>query len=231
MCFSAPASFIAGAALSVVGIATIRMTTRRSEIPFAAVPLLFGIQQIIEGLIWLSFQDGSPLPNRALTLVFSVFSHVLWPIFLPFAVGRLETVPWRRKTLSVCQLAGAAVGLYLLYFIVRFPVTSAVLGKHIAYESPHFYAVAVTLMYLVGACGGCLVSSNRIIRAFGAMLLVTFVVAYAIHAATLFSVWCFFAAILSVIVYAYFEVARRSLTTTSAPDSVGTIHAGSKADG
>jgi len=34
---------------------------------------------------------------------------------------------------------------------------------------------------------------------------VTFLAAYAIHAATLVPVWCFFAAILSLIVYVYFR--------------------------
>ena len=205
MCFSPTASFIAGAALSVVGIATIKRTTRRVEIPFAAIPLLFGIQQLIEGLIWLSFRDGSALPNMVLTFVYSLFSHVLWPIFVPFAVSQLETVPWRRKALAASQIAGAAVGLYLLYFLVQFAVTSRVVGEHIVYESPHFYAVAVMLLYVFGACGGCLLSSNRIIQAFGALLLATFVAAYLIHAATLFSMWCFFAAIMSLVVYAYFR--------------------------
>lgn len=209
MCFSPTASFIAGTALSVVGIATIKRTTRQVEIPFAAIPLLFGIQQLIEGLIWMSFREGSALPNAVLTFVYSLFSHVLWPIFVPFAVSRLETVPWRRKALAASQIAGVAVGLYLLYFIVQFAVTSRVVGKHIAYESPHFYAVAVTVLYVFGACGGCLLSSSRIIQAFGALLLATFVAAYVIHAATLFSMWCFFAAIMSFIVYAYFRNPHR----------------------
>ena len=51
--------------------------------------------------------------------------------------------------------------------------------------------------------------SSRTIQAFGALLLATFVAAYVIHIATLVSVWCFFAAILSVVVYAYFQLARR----------------------
>ena len=50
------------------------------EIPFALIPLLFGIQQLIEGLIWLSFVDGSSIDNASLTLAYSLFSHVLWPV-------------------------------------------------------------------------------------------------------------------------------------------------------
>lgn len=208
MCFSATASFVSGIALCAVGVATIRMASRRAEIAFAMIPLLFGVQQLTEGMIWLSFQDNSPIPNAALTFVYSLFSHVLWPIFIPFAVGQLETVPWRKRAVGACQIAGAAVGLYLLYFIVQFPVTSRVLEKHIAYESPHFYIVTVMLVYLSATCVSCLLSSSRIIQIFGALSLATFIGAYAIHVATLFSVWCFFAAILSFIVFDYFRQAR-----------------------
>ena len=208
MCFSATASFVSGTALCAVGVATIRMTSRRAEIALAMIPLLFGIQQLTEGMIWLSFQNNSPLPNTPLTFVYSLFSHVLWPIFIPFAVALLETVPWRKKAIEACQIAGAAVGLYLLYFIVQFPVTSEILGKHIAYESPHFYIVPVMLIYLIAACVSCLLSSSRVMQIFGVLSLATFLGAYAIHVATLFSVWCFFAAILSFMVCYYFRQAR-----------------------
>ncbi len=208
MCFSASASFIAGAALSAAGGATLRMTTRKSEIPLATIPLLFGMQQITEGMLWLSFRNDSSLPETTLTFVYSIFSHVLWPIFLPFAVGLLETVSWRKKALAVCQVAGASVGLYLSYVIVQFPVTARVLGQHIVYESPHFYIVAVMTLYLIATCVSSLLSSRRIIQLFGALSLITFLAAYAIHAATLVSMWCFFAAVLSFIVYCYFREER-----------------------
>ena len=51
MCFSAPASFIAGTALSAIGVAALRKTKSRSEVPFAMIPLLFGIQQVTEGVL------------------------------------------------------------------------------------------------------------------------------------------------------------------------------------
>jgi hypothetical protein len=208
MCFSASASFIAGATLTVAGVATLRLVTRPSQIPFALIPLLFGIQQIIEGLIWLSLANRSKIDNASLTLMYSVFSHVLWPVFMPFAVSLLETVPWRRKALAVCQVAGLAVGLYLLYFLLQYPVVSRVLGKHIVYESPHFYIVEVMFLYLISTCVSSMLSSNNIIRVFGVLALATFLGAYAIHVATMVSVWCFFAAVLSFIIYLYFRQER-----------------------
>ena len=205
MCFSASASFTAGLVLSATGVVTMRIASRSTQVPFAAIPLLFGIQQIIEGMIWLSFHNGSSLPNVILTFVYSLFSHVLWPIYMPYAVRRVETVAWRKNALVGLQIAGLLVGLYLMYFLVLFPVTSNVLGKHIVYESPHFYVLPVMTLYLLATCGSSLVSSNRVIRLFGALSLATFIGAYAIHVATLVSVWCFFAAVLSAMVYYYVE--------------------------
>jgi hypothetical protein len=44
MCFSATASFVAGTTLSTIGVVTITKVKQRSELPFALIPLLFGIQ-------------------------------------------------------------------------------------------------------------------------------------------------------------------------------------------
>ena len=208
MCFSASASFIAGTVLVGVGLATMRRAPRPSDLPFAAIPVLFGIQQLIEGLIWLSFRDGSTLSNPSLTLAYSLFSHVLWPWYVPFAVRGLETVAWRRQALLATQVAGLAVGGYLLVNLLKFPITSRVLGAHIVYETPHFYFGAVMGLYLVATCLSSLLASDRLVRVFGALTLLAFLAAYAIHAATLVSVWCFFAALLSVLVYRYFSSSR-----------------------
>ncbi|GAV20644.1 hypothetical protein MMIC_P1616 [Mariprofundus micogutta] len=51
MCFSATASFIAGGALTAIGVKTVKLAANRAELPFVSIPLLFGIQQIIEGVL------------------------------------------------------------------------------------------------------------------------------------------------------------------------------------
>jgi hypothetical protein len=66
MCFSASASFIAGGALTAVGVVTLKKTENKKEIPFAAIPLLFGIQQLIEGVIWLTLRHHAPELNMLL---------------------------------------------------------------------------------------------------------------------------------------------------------------------
>ena len=205
MCFSATASFVAGTALSAVGVATIRRVEQRSELPFAMIPLLFGVQQVVEGILWLTLRHDAPLIQQITTYVYSVFSHAFWPIYIPFAFGYLETVPWRKRAFRVFQAAGLAAGLYLLYFIITRPVTAQIDGQHIVqhvvYLSPHFYGVPVMVLYLAATCVSGLLSSHPFVRLFGVLAFVSFLATYFYYVRALISVWCFFAAILSVIIY------------------------------
>ena len=205
MCFSATASFTAGAALLVVGTATARLATGRAELPFAVIPLLFGIQQVIEGVLWLTLPAGPGLLNNVLTHAYSFFFHVFWPIYVPLAVLLLEPVRWRRQALFGIAVAGAAVGLYLLYVLVRLPIVAEVSNSHIAYLSPHFYVFAVMALYVLGTCVSLMVSSHSAVRLFGAAAFLAFMAAYFFYATWLISVWCFFAALLSGIVLLHFR--------------------------
>ena len=204
MCFSASASFAAGTALLAIGAVTLKKAGHRAELAYAAIPLLFGVQQLVEGMVWLSFSSEVPLLNPAMTFVYSLFSHVLWPIYVPFAVLLLEQVRWRRKALSAFLAGGAAVGLYLLANMFRLPIVSRPVGGHIEYASPHFYIMAVMAGYLAGTCISMLFSSQRLVHVFGAAALLSFGLAYAIYRQWFISVWCFFAAALSVIVLLHF---------------------------
>ena len=215
MCFSATASFTAGAALLVVGAVTTHRARRPAELPFALIPVLFGVQQLIEGALWLTFPDKAPQLNAVLTHLYSLFSHVLWPIYVPIAVLLLEVVPWRRKVLTGLALAGAAVGLYLMYFLIAEPITARVVERHIAYLSPHFYVVPVMVLYVLSTCASALLSSCGTIRWFGATTFLALVTAYAFYAFWFISVWCFFAAVLSVIVLIHFR--RRAIPNIGTP--------------
>jgi hypothetical protein len=215
MCFSATASFSAGVPLLVVGAVTMRRAGRSDSLAYAAIPLLFGIQQILEGALWLTFTAETPLLNTALTYVYSFFSHVLWPIYVPLAVLLMERTPWRRKVLSAIAVAGAAVGLYLFYFLVRLPLVAQVTGRHIAYLSPHFFAVEAMTLYLFGTCLSSLLSSHRSVQLFGIAAFMSFVAAYAFYSVWFISVWCFFAAVLSCIVLLHFPGAGGKRTRPS----------------
>lgn len=216
MCFSASASFIAGTSLVATGAFTVKKVQRRAELPFAAIPFLFGVQQLIEGVIWLTFRFEAPLINPAMTFVYSLFSHVLWPLYVPFAVLLLEPVRWRRRALLPFLAAGAAAGLYLLVNMFRFPIVSRAVGGHIEYASPHFYLVAVMAGYLAGTCISMFLSSHNLVKLFGAAALLSFLASYAFYTQWLVSVWCFFAALLSLLVFLHFQSRRRASAASAA---------------
>lgn len=205
MCFSATASFVAGTALSGIGVATVRNSCDRSELPLALIPLLFGVQQLIEGVVWLTFQHDAPTLKQISTYSYLVFSHVLWPMYIPFAMRSLEFVPWRKHTLLIFQTIGIIVGMYLLFFIVTRPVVAEIDGmhivRHLVYDSPHFYVIPVMVLYVAATCVSCFFSSHPFVRLFGVLAFLSFVGTYLFYVRALVSVWCFFAAVLSLTIY------------------------------
>ena len=218
MCFSAAASFTAGAVLMAVGAVTVSRARNPRELPYAAIPVLFGAQQVVEGGLWLTFGEQPSHLNSALTHIYQFSSHVFWPAFVPMAVRSLETVPWRRTVLLGFAAAGTAVGLYLFYFLVVDPTTSQVVRGHIVYISPHFYLKPVLALYILATCASSLISSHRAVQWFGIATTVAMLAAAGLYRAWFISVWCFFAAVISLVVFIYFI--RRRDTVAGQADSI-----------
>jgi hypothetical protein len=199
MCFSPTASFVAGTALSGIGSVTVAKARSKWEIPFAAIPLLFGLQQLTEGVVWLSL--NAPAVLKPASFVFMLFSHVLWPTFIPMSVALMEPKTWRRRLLYAFVAVGAVVSAYFLYFLAVEDVKTGVLNKSILYISPSFAVTFVLSPYSVATCVSCLFSSYRYANFFGVLTFLSAVAAYEFYDKTFISVWCFFAAVLSVVVY------------------------------
>ncbi len=208
MCFSATASFSAGAVLLGLGTLTLKSAHRPRELPFAAIPLLFALQQLSEGVIWLTFRYEAPLLNTVMTHVYSFFSHALWPAYVPVAVLLIEPAGGRRRALLPFAAAGVAVGAFLLYILIIFPVVSRPTGQHVEYVSPHFFAATVMTLYLLSTTVSPVISTHRTVRLFGVLAFLSFAAVYYFYANWFISVWCFFAALLSAVVYFHF-VPRR----------------------
>ena len=208
MCFSATASFAAGALLLGLGTMTLREARDARQVPFAAIPVLFAVQQLSEGVIWWTFShDAAPL-NSVMTYLYSFFSHVLWPVYIPFAVLLMEPPGWRRTGLVAVVAIGAAVGAYLLYVLFAFSVVSQPVDQHVEYVSPHFFAALTMTLYLIATTASLMMSAHLRVRIFGVASMLAFALAYAFYARWFISVWCFFAALLSVLVFFHISARR-----------------------
>ena len=92
MCFSAEVSFMAAAALLPAGGLALRraLRTRRSYAPLAALPLLFGLQQLAEGLVWVSGESDDRRWVEIFSIGYMFFSWLAWPVWVPFAPAHSE---------------------------------------------------------------------------------------------------------------------------------------------
>lgn len=200
MCFCASGSFAASGALAVVGAVTLGVA-RREERLIAAIPLIFAAQQAIEGMQWLT---PHPSPTSlALGYGFLVFAFVFWPAYVPIAAYRVEHDRGRRRILRWLIGVGALTSLVLVWVMVTQPLQIQMHPLGIAYLINRPFGWFGTLWYAAATCGSLLASSHRQLRWFGAAALVSAMLSLIIYDASFISVWCFFAAILSVLVFFY----------------------------
>jgi hypothetical protein len=199
MCFSASASLIAAAALTATGVATTSKVEKREELPFAIIPLFFGIQQLFDGIVWLS--TGGTLVNSIAAYGYAFLAYAFWPILLPFAVLKIEKNERRKKILRLFLAIGAITSLYGIYLMLNGPLVARSINSCIRYDTALPYWEPMIVLYLLATCGSCFVSSERFIRLFGLVVFISSLIAGWFYLAVFSSVWCFFAAVLSSLIY------------------------------
>lgn len=218
MCFSATASFVTAAATGAVGIATLARTRQWNEVPLAAIPLTFAVQQAVEGALWLSL-GGAKLPVSQVLLanMFAIFALSLWPVYAPVAVGLVETAAWRRRAMVLLFLLGLAVAIYGAKNISDAPYAACIVGHSLSYINGRLYPDIAMAAYVAATCLPALLSSHRALWLFGLLVAGGLAVSVAFFFEAQLSVWCFFAAVGSLAVYAYF--AERAPAGGMAPPS------------
>jgi len=219
MCYSAEASFSVGAGLIASAVAIQRVNSvQKNEQPLAAIPLLFGAQQIAEGLVWLGVNGTVPSSVQvAATYLFATIAFFVWPIYSPWAMYRYERSDIRKFLLPIIAL-GVAVGTYTLYCFTiysRLELSTVRIGQgHFSllydFEAPHAYG-AIEYAYVAAATFGFFFTRNERIRwIVGPAFLLSFPVGkYLSTLPTFPSTWCFVAAVVSLGIFFFaFEEKR-----------------------
>lgn len=213
MCFSANASFTAGIVISTIGVVTLKKVQAPSQIVFASIPLIFGIQQLSEGVLWLSIPDPAhAMAQQVATYTFLFFARVVWPLWVPLAIFLLENEGKRRKMEMVLLLMGIGVSVYFILTLLLEPTEAVISEHHIFYKQDYpaslklysgiFYGV-VTILPLF-------VSRFKRMWLLGIIVGVSYIMATFFFKHYAFSVWCFFAAIISMSVYFIMNEVRTS---------------------
>ncbi len=143
MCFSEPVSFVAGGLLiGGGGFASWKaLKINKRYLPIALMPVMAGIQQMMEGHVWMGLNDADSFMVWWGAMGFVFFSWFMWPMWIPFGVYALEPPDSRRKNLLlIFALAGAALGLTLFVPHIFNPdwVRVHINNHSIAYEDTMF---------------------------------------------------------------------------------------------
>lgn len=206
MCFGPVPSFAASAFLGGMGTAVMKNVRVKKELLFAAFPFLFAIQQFIEGVIWLLLKDGThERLIKGMSFLYLTFAYSLWPVLCPVSVYLIESRPKRKTLLGVFVSLGVITSLYLLFYIIRNPIDTFVLGCSLRYKTFVPEASWFFVTYVMVTIVPYFVSSHRSILAFGLPNMVFCVIAFLIYKNTFISVWCFFAALISANLYVFLK--------------------------
>jgi len=216
MCFSAGASFAVGAGLLAPGYYAVKNTESRGMLAFACTPILFTFHQMAEGFLWLSLKnpDFASWYKPAL-YGYSFISHPLWPIWVPLVMWLMEPNKRRKKILYYFLLLGGASSLYMFYCLLTYDISAVAENGHIRYyrDFPHlnimrpvnFLTIAVTPF----------LSTLRHTKLLAAAMMGSLILTYIFYTDYLISVWCFFAAILSLLMILVVNANKKTVNESS----------------
>lgn len=208
MCFSAPVSLGASAVLLVSGAYAVRHARQlpAAWTPWALIPVLFGVQQAFEGGVWLSFTAENPRLALVFAIGFHFFSHFLWPWWIALSSYLVEPGKISRRIFAGCAMFGAFAGTLVYAAMLMHPEWMSVRTREhaivydfsIPYRSDIHLPVTPLMLYGFIILVPLLFSSHKLIRIFGILLVVSMALSSAVNNAAFVSVWCFFAALLSL---------------------------------
>jgi hypothetical protein len=204
MCFSASASFGAGFVLAVIGVATIKKTQHPSQLLFASIPLIFGVQQIAEGILWLTLPNPDYVNTQKIfTYVFLFFAQIVWPIWVPIAIMLLEKNATRKTMQKVFIGSGLIVGLYLGYCLLNFEVKAMIIGQHIKYSQSYPTSLRTfgIVLYAMATIAPAFFSHVKWMMLLGITILISYIVTMIFYEHYILSVWCFFSSIIGLSIY------------------------------
>ncbi len=205
MCFSAPASFIASGGLAVLGGSTLVMAKKHDKI-LATVPLLFAAQQGIEGFQWIALNHGTTSPTAGYAFLF--FAFIVWPIYVPTLVYILDKE--KRKIVMWFIFLGVGVAAYFLRLLLTETLVVSEMRSCVSYTFNFPFENLIVVPYLIAIFGSLFASDNKIFRRFGVLTAGLAYISWLFYTVAFTSVWCFFAAIASSIIFIHIMYRRKT---------------------
>jgi hypothetical protein len=189
--------------LAGVGAATFARARTAPQTVLSMMPILFAIQQFAEGVLWMSLLHPAWAHwEKAATYGFLFFAQIVWPIYMPLAVLLFENDRQRKKIIMLFSGIGVLLSAYLTYCLYRYPISAAVGSHHIKYQQGFSLASKwyFGLLYFTPTIMAPIVSSIKRLRWLGYLFLASYIVSRILFHFFVVSVWCFFGAVISLVV-------------------------------
>jgi len=206
MCFSATASFTSAAVLALTGSVALKLVKDPRQRWFAALPVIFGVQQAAEGVVWMTVQQSDAISlHRSAVGVFVFFAFVVWPLWIPWSTYQMELQKKRKFWLRACQAAGVLYAIVALYVIATGQPRSEIVGRCLNYKteddfSPLFPPNLYAFLYFSSTVLPFFLSSAHWVRTTGILIVTGYIMTITAWKFAVTSVWCFFAAIASIFI-------------------------------
>ena len=211
MCFSATSSFATSGASMLIGVANIWNINNKKQIYFALIPLWFSLHQFVEGMLWLSLTNQYSIHfQQTATYLFTLIGLIFWPIWIPFSVLKMEENLIRQKWIRMNLYFGILMSVFLLLQTLMNKVTAEITDHHMEYTFYYSYnwIEKLSVLYLVPTVVSPFFSSNRMVQMLGFLILGSFIITKLFFPNYVFSVWCFFAALISGFIFFITNVSK-----------------------
>jgi hypothetical protein len=210
VCFSPQGDLVGGLVVTAIGVDACRHLHRRStHLLLATLPLVLGVHQLIESLVWWSLEGDVPHSvGRVAMWTYLVIALVVVPVVVPLAILRLEPTARRRWRIAPFVALGTIVAAVLLVQMIEGPVTVRLGSYHLAYSIGLHDGVPIVGLYVIATCGALLLSGYRHVVLVGLANLAAVVILARLTADGFASLWCFYAALVSGAISLHMRYAR-----------------------
>jgi len=223
VCYSPEADLIAGVVIGAVGIDVLRQVDDRRNLALAAVPIVLAAHLLVEAVAWWGLEGSVSAATGDLAVsVYLIIALGVVPVLVPLAVMLSEPDGQRQARMIPIVVVGMAVSSVLLFGMATNPHGATIGGRYLAYYTVDPGYGLTAGFYVLAVCAPFLMSSQRLLVIFGVTNVVAFTLLSVLMSSGLISLWCFWAAVSSVVIARHI----RETSTTRSFKSSRTLAAG-----
>jgi hypothetical protein len=209
MCFSATADFAGSAVLGTVGVATLREVKHPREMLFASMPLLFALHQFTEGFVWMGLNGTIPamIAHHA-AAAYALYAQGLLPFLLPLGVLLLEPTRFKQRQMLGFVVLGGVLMIYMLWGLIAYPLEISIQQHSVVYYNVVTTTTLTAMLYVLATCGSLFFSGFTELVVLAWANLIGLLVVMMVKRYAFTSIWCAYAAGVSVVIYVFFRRSR-----------------------